>query len=91
MGQVINDWVAMRKYRGHLSEAVKNLQEQLKRTEHAIDEVAKTWRDDQFILFKEGFTKDKDMFPPLCKKIEDFEKGPLQIIENIIKRYTETK
>lgn len=88
MGQVINDWQAMKKYRSHLRETVKDLQEQLKRTEHALDDVATEWKDEQFRLFKEGFTEDKNMFPPLYKKIEAFEQGPLQKTEDIIRRYT---
>lgn len=91
MGQVINDWQAMRKYRGHLRETVKKLQEQLKRTEHAIDDVATEWKDEQFRMFKERFAEDKNMFPPLCKKIEVFEQGPLQKTEDIIRRYTNLK
>ena len=89
MGQVINDWEAMRKFRGNLSDAVKELQEQLKRTERTLEEVANSWKDEQFRKYNEEFTKDKEEFPPLCKKISEFEEGPLQTLEDIIHEYTD--
>ncbi len=89
MGQIINDWEAMKKFRGNLSDAVDNLQEQLKRTERALEEVANSWKDEQFKKYNDEFSKDKDEFPPLCEKIKDFEEGPLQQLEEIIHEYTD--
>ena len=89
MGQIINDWEAMKKFRGNLSDAVDNLQEQLKRTERALEEVANSWKDEQFKKYNDEFSKDKDEFPPLCEKIKDFEEGPLQQLEEIIHVYTD--
>lgn len=89
MGQIINDWEAMRKFRGDLRDAVEELQEQLKKTESAMEEVAKSWKDQQFLKYEEEFSKDKEEIPPLCKKITDFEEDPLQKLEEIIRKYTE--
>ena len=89
MGQIINDWEAMRKFRGDLRDAVEELQEQLKKTESAMEEVAKSWKDQQFLKYEEEFSKDKEEIPPLCKKITDFEEVPLQKLEEIIRKYTE--
>ena len=89
MAQIINDWEAMRTFRGQLRDAVDDLQEQLKKTEHALEEVANSWKDEQYRKYKEEFSKDKDEIPPLCEKINDFEEGPLQRLEEIIHEYTD--
>lgn len=89
MAQIINDWEAMIKFRGDLRDTVESLEEQLKRTENALEEVAKSWKDEQFRKYNDEFSKDKEEIPPLCDKITDFEEGPLQRLEEIIKEYTE--
>ena len=89
MGQIINDWETMRKFRGDLRDAVEELQEQLKKTESAMEEVAKSWKDQQFLKYKEEFSKDKEEIPPLCTKITDFEEDLFQKLEEIIRGYTE--
>jgi hypothetical protein len=89
MAQIINDWEAMRTFRSQLRDAVDDLQEQLKRTEHALEEVANSWKDEQFRKYNDDFSKDKEEFSPLCDKINDFEEGPLQRLEEIIHEYTE--
>ena len=60
MAQIINDWEAMRTFRGQLREAVDNLQEQLKRTERALEEVSNSWKDEQFRKYNDEFSKDKE-------------------------------
>ena len=90
MAQIINDWEAMRKFRGQLRDAVDDLQEQLNKAEHAFDEVANSRMiDEQFRKYNEEFSKDKDEIPPLCDKINEFEEGPLQKLEEIIHEYTD--
>lgn len=89
MEQIINDWKAMRTLHGQLRDAVDDLQEQLKKTEHALEEVANSWKDEQFRKYNEEFSKDKDEIPPLCDKINEFEEGPLQKLEEIIHEYTD--
>jgi UDP-N-acetyl-D-mannosaminuronic acid transferase (WecB/TagA/CpsF family) len=68
-------------------DTVEDLQKQLKTTEMAVEDVAKTWKDSQFIKFKDGFEQDKEQINPLCKKIEEFEGDVLQPLENILREY----
>lgn len=89
MAQIINDWEAMRRFRDQLRDAVDDLQEQLKRTERALEDVANSWKDEQFRKYNDEFAKDKEQFPPLCDKITEFEEGPLHQLEEIIHEYTD--
>lgn len=89
MAQIINDWEAMRRFRDQLRDAVDDLQEQLKRTERALEDVANSWKDEQFRKYNDEFAKDKEQFPTLCDKITEFEEGPLHQLEEIIHEYTD--
>jgi phage-related tail protein len=68
-------------------DTVEDLQKQLKTTEMAVEDVAKSWGDSQFVKFKDGFEQDKDTINPLCKKIEEFEGDVLHPLENILREY----
>ena len=87
MSAMINDPEAVQKFRNQLLQLVENLQEQLKRTDAAMEEVAKSWKDQQFQKYYSEFIKDRDIFPPLCKDIEAFEEGPLRELQTILKDY----
>lgn len=87
MPGMINDPEAVRQFRYELLELVDKLQEQLKRTDAAMDEVAASWKDEQFKKYHREFSKDRDTFPSLCKDIEEFESGPLAELQSILEEY----
>jgi CRISPR/Cas system type I-B associated protein Csh2 (Cas7 group RAMP superfamily) len=87
MDGIINDVDALRKFRNQLLDIVEDLQKQLKVTEEAIEDVAKSWGDSQFVKFKQGFDEDKELINPLSKKIESFEGEVLYPLEKILREY----
>ena len=87
MDGIINDVDSLKKFRDELLDTVDDLQKQLKKTESAIEDVAKTWKDSQFVKFHEGFKEDKEKINPLCKAIEEFESDVLYPLEQILRKY----
>lgn len=87
MPAMINDPEAVQKFRNELLELVDHLQDQLKRTDAAMEEVATQWKDEQFRKYHREFNKDREIFTPLCKDIEEFESGPLANIQRILEKY----
>lgn len=77
----------IRKLQNDLLDTVEGLEEQLKKTEAAMDEVAQEWKDMQFRKYNEEFTKDKEKIPPLCNDIKAFEDEVLQRLYVIAKEY----
>ncbi len=57
-------------FRQKLMELADNLDVQLRRTDSAIESVAREWKDDQFM-------QDRDLLLPLRDEINDFQEGPL--------------
>lgn len=74
-------------FRCKLSELSDKLMEQLHRTDAAMDAVAKEWQDEQFQKYRDEFTEDRDLIQPLSDQINQFQEGPLQQFENIIREY----
>lgn len=87
MATMITDPKAVYQLRQKLTTTVEGLNEQLRRTENAIEDVAKDWKDEQFKMFNEGFDKDKEQIIPLCKRIERFECEVLQRLQKIAEKY----
>ena len=56
MGTMITGSESMYRFCDELLETVDQLQEQLKNTERAMDEVATDWKDAQFKEFHKQFT-----------------------------------
>lgn len=79
----------LRTFRGQLSTLSKELMTQLRRTDAAMETVAKEWQDVQFHKFRNEFTKDRDLIQPLSDQINRLQAGPLAILENKIKKYLE--
>ena len=84
---MINDPDAVKKLRNNLLDTVDGLKDQLKKTENAMETVAKEWKDSQFHKYNEEFTKDKEIIPPLCNDIEAFEDEVLRPFEEIQRSY----
>lgn len=89
MATMIGSSQAVRKLQNDLLDTVDGLKEQLKKTENAMEEVAREWKDMQFRKYNEEFTKDKELIPPLCSDIEAYEGEVLQRLYQILKDYEE--
>lgn len=74
-------------FRCQLSELSEKLMEQLRRTDAAMETVAKEWQDEQFQKYRDEFTEDSDLIQPLSDQINQFQEGPLQQFENITREY----
>lgn len=81
----------IKKLRNHFRELSSNLESQLNATEESIEEVAKTWRDENFLMFKNKFEEDKQKIRPLSQKIAEFENTYLFEIERKLIKYTERR
>ncbi|MGN0224741.1 MAG: hypothetical protein ACI4A7_01475, partial [Prevotella sp.] len=76
-------------FRCQLSELSEKMMEQLRRTDAAMEAVAKEWQDVQFHKYHDEFTEDRDLIQPLSDQINQFQEGPLQQFENIAREYLE--
>lgn len=76
-------------FRCKLSELSENLMEQLRRTDAAMEAVAKEWQDEQFCKYRDEFCDDRDLIQPLSDQINQFQDGPLLQFENITREYLE--
>lgn len=88
MNAIINDVEALKKFREGMLDTVDDLMKQYKKTENAIENVARTWRDSKFRDFKVHFEEDKDKIKPLSEKIKEFEENVYDL-EKILRRYLE--
>lgn len=59
-----------------------NLRRQLDETDESINQVAQTWRDDNFLKFYETFKQDKDRLEPLFQRVDVFDNEFLAEVEN---------
>lgn len=84
---VINDYEAIKIFRRDLLDAVNGLNEQLRKTEAAMDEVAAVWKDYQFQKWYTDFNEDKEIIPPLCNRLELYEGDVLYPLQVKLKHY----
>lgn len=85
--QIITDLEAIKDLRRKLSEVLEELRDQYDQTEKAIETVAETWRDKQFLAFKNKFTEDQEKLKPLCENLEDYDSEVLDKLEKWIEEY----
>lgn len=64
-----------------------DLRRRLDETDESIDQVAKTWQDDNFQKFYETFKKDKERLEPLFQRVDVFDKDFLAEIEYNLRDY----
>lgn len=88
MSGIDADWQAIHKFRKDLLNLSEDLQNQLKRTDAVIEDVALEWNDPQFRKFNDNFQEDKGLIKPLCDKLEDFENDVLYPYEQRIGGWT---
>ena len=68
-------------------ELSSDLNNALKETEESIEDVSRTWHDENFKTFYNRFEVDKQKLMPLSKKISEFESGFLSEIERKLVKY----
>jgi len=86
--QAINNADSLRKFRKQLSELSENLGHKLRETNQQVEDLSKTWRDEQFKVFSMKFEEHKKEIEPLSKKIKDFESDYLKVKEEKIRKFT---
>lgn len=87
MATAIRTADGMRKFRNQVEDTVDDLQTQLKRTDAAIEEVAQSWKDNQFKKFHEGFQEDKEIINSLCKTLQQWDDEVLYDIQKLIEKW----
>lgn len=86
MDATINDVEALKDFRNKMLDTVEDLMKQLRRTDSAIENVARTWKDSQFEQFRDNFNKDKEKIKPLSDDIKEFEDN-VYYLEKILRDY----
>ena len=78
---VINDPELIKQYRNDISNRIEELQQNLSKTNGAIQTVSQGWKDSQFQQFHDHFDQDKEMIGKLMGVLEKYRDdilGPLQ-------------
>lgn len=84
-----NDPEAVEKYRLQVEAAAANLEEQMKKTEQAIETVHEGWDDEKFRKFEENFGEDKDKIMPLKQTLDSYSTNVLIPLRDILEEYDE--
>lgn len=87
--QIITDLDSIKDLRRKLTEVLEELRDQYEETEKAIETVSETWRDQQFLDFKNQFSEDQKKLKPLCEKIEEYDSEVLEKVQRCIEDYLE--
>ena len=87
--EIITDLDSIKDLRRKLTEVLEDLRDQYDETEKAIETVSETWRDQQFLNFKNKFSEDKEKLKPLCEKIEEYDSEVLEKLQRHIEGYLE--
>lgn len=65
----------------------EDLHRRLNETDDSIEQVAKTWQDDNFKKFYETFKQDKERLEPLFQRVNVFDQEFLQEVEYNLRDY----
>lgn len=84
---IVLDVPTIKRLRAHFRELSGNLEKSLQATENSIEEVARTWQDENFKNFKSKFDQDKVKLRPLGRKVAEFEDCYLKEIERRLMNY----
>ncbi len=84
---LVLDLQTIEKLREDFRELSSNLRYRLDETNDSIDQVAKTWQDDNFQKFYEMFKKDKERLEPLFQRVDVFEQEFLTDVEMNLREY----
>ena len=86
---IINNWASVQAYRGQIENSITQLEEQIKKTDAAVDAVYESWKDERFQIFKENFEMDKAEIIPLCNVLREYQNNVLYTLQERLKTYTE--
>lgn len=75
------------KLRKDFLELSSDLRYRLDETNESIEQVAKTWQDNNFQKFYEKFKKDRDRLEPLFQRVDVFENEFLDAVEMNLREY----
>lgn len=67
----------LQRFRFAIQDRVVELDEQLQRTNNAIETVAETWKDRKFEEFRKGFSEDVEQIRKLSEILTDYESNVL--------------
>ena len=84
---LVLDLQTIEKLREEFRELSSNLRYRLDETNESIDQVAKTWQDNNFQNFYEKFKKDKARLEPLFQRVDVFEQEFLTEVEMNLHEY----
>lgn len=84
---LVLDLQTIEKLREDFRELSSNLRYRLDETNDSIDQVAKTWQDDNFQKFYEMFKNDKERLEPLFQRVDVFEQEFLTDVEMNLREY----
>lgn len=87
MKGMIIDPDQLKRFCDELVDTVKSLEEQLRKTEQAMEDVHNEWKDYQFEKYKTEFDKDKDEIRPLCEILNEYESDVLYPLYKIAIKY----
>ena len=88
---VINSSEGIHEYRSKIAESIRNLSEQLSKTESAITTVSEDWKDPNFRQFQENFETEKEMIRKLNEVLTDYQENILSQLEDKLREYEETR
>lgn len=84
---LVLDLQTIERLRENFRELSSNLRTRLDQTDDSIEQVAKTWRDDNFLNFYNRFKNDKERLEPLFRRVDIFEQEFLTDVEMNLREY----
>jgi len=84
---LVLDLQTIEKLREDFRKLSSDLRYRLDQTDDSIDQVAKTWQDNNFQNFYEKFKKDKERLEPLFHRVDVFEQEFLTDVEMNLREY----
>lgn len=84
---VVNSSEGINNYRNQIASAISKLEEQLTKTQGAIDTVGQTWKDGNFTEFQQNFETEQQMISSLLKVLNTYHDEILYQLECKLKEY----
>lgn len=84
---LVLDLETIERLREEFRELSSNLRFRLDETSESIDQVAKTWQDNNFLNFYDKFKKDMERLEPLFQRVDVFEQQYLTEVEMNLREY----
>lgn len=84
---IVLDLQTIERLREDFRELSSNLRYRLDQTDDSIEQVGRTWQDDNFLKFYNTFKKDKERLEPLFQRVDVFEQEFLTDVEMNLREY----